>query len=299
LSIYLAIDETDNLIYEGQYRYGRVLWPTPIISPSTFVSGGANNTQYPKRRDLFSYKFIFREDGYDPVSRTRRGRFYKINDQPKIEWFVIPYNALSNGVAATSADQQKKVLYTFGPVNISNIIERPNLNKTMVYLGTEDQFSIWSIINLESIATGEDLVTLRMRPTIGILPDLILSSIPEKRRDKIQQLLDKFANDVFKAAPESVIDRARDSASAILGAYNEREGFNRFEKDLGQQINPFKRSEKKIALNCAEIIRRLHPRAKPNEQEKYRLRTINEQDAELAVNCIGTILCELGWARWM
>jgi len=40
-------------------------------------------------------------------------------------------------------------------------------------------------------------------------------------------------------------------------------------------------------------------RGKPSEQEKRIFRPINEQDAELAVQYIGTILCELGWARWL
>ena len=299
MSIYLGIDETDNLIYEGQYKYGRVLWPTPIISPSTFVSSGESDIKYPKRRDLFSYKYIFREDGFDPVSRTRRGRFYKITDQPKVEWFVNPHNSPSNDFTAASNDQQRKMLYSFAPAIIANEIHRYDLHKIMIHLGAEDQFSIWSIINLESIVTGEDLVTLKMRPTIGILPDLIKDLIPEARRGKIIKLLDIFAKDVYRSTPESVIDRARDAASAILGAYNEQNDLGSFEKDLGKQIKVFIKAEKNVALNSADIIRRLHPRAKPSEQERYKFRPISEQDAELAVNCIGSILCELGWARWI
>jgi hypothetical protein len=28
------------------------------------------------------------------------------------------------------------------------------------------------------------------------------------------------------------------------------------------------------------------------------LRDIHERDGELAVLCVGTILCDLGWAKW-
>ncbi len=47
-----------------------------------------------------------------------------------------------------------------------------------------------------------------------------------------------------------------------------------------------------IAMNSANIIARLHARAKSSEQERSDLLQIREQDAELAVQCIGTILYE-------
>jgi hypothetical protein len=49
---------------------------------------------------------------------------------------------------------------------------------------------------------------------------------------------------------------------------------------------------------AAKIIARLHARAKPAEEARRPMRPVREQDAELATQCVGTILCELGWAEW-
>ena len=53
-----------------------------------------------------------------------------------------------------------------------------------------------------------------------------------------------------------------------------------------------------ICNNGGDIIAILRPRAKPLEQAMRPLRLIREQDAELAVQLIGTMLCDLGWAQW-
>ena len=299
MSIYIGIDASNNDVYEGAFKYGHLMWPVPIISPATFVDPNGTDVEYPKRNLLSSFLYIFREDGFDPVSRTRRGRFYKIFDQPLIEWTLDSFPSLVKETNDISKNQQRKLIYTFTSSNIQNTVKRSELDKTMIHLGTEDQFSIWSIVNLESIVTGEDLVTLRMRPTMGILPNINSGLIPAERRETIQRLLDKFSNEVYRSAPESVIDRARDAASAILGAYNEHNRMGSFEKDLGKQIKALEKSNKRIAVSCSNIVRIFHARAKPSEQERHNLRPITEQDAELAVNCIGTILCEIGWARWM
>jgi hypothetical protein len=56
--------------------------------------------------------------------------------------------------------------------------------------------------------------------------------------------------------------------------------------------------DRKIITNAAGIIARLHARAKPVERAKRPMRKIREQDAQFATQCLGTILCELGWADW-
>jgi hypothetical protein len=51
------------------------------------------------------------------------------------------------------------------------------------------------------------------------------------------------------------------------------------------------------AAGVAEMINRLHPRGKANEQESRGLRLPTEEDAEAAVHAIGFIMREIGWAR--
>jgi hypothetical protein len=52
------------------------------------------------------------------------------------------------------------------------------------------------------------------------------------------------------------------------------------------------------ARQPTNIVRLFHGRGKTAVQEKLAVRPLREQDAELAVQCAGTILCEPGWADW-
>lgn len=54
-----------------------------------------------------------------------------------------------------------------------------------------------------------------------------------------------------------------------------------------------------VAANAANIVRLFHGRGKTAVQENLSVRPFREQDAELAVQCIGTIHCESGWADWV
>lgn len=147
------------------------------------------------------------------------------------------------------------------------------------------------------------LVTLKARQSLGALPEIDWGRLPDKTglvRGKIESLLD----DLYRAGAESIVDRAREAATAILSAYLQSEGFAEASgKDLGALTDLLdKRSGKncnRIVRCAAEIPQRLHSRGKHAEQEKRDdLRPIREQDAELAVQCVGVMLCDLGWARW-
>jgi hypothetical protein len=170
----------------------------------------------------------------------------------------------------------------------------------LIILGTTERFTLWTLHNIEGIAGGEEMVVLRSRQTFGALPRILEEKIPGKRRIKVTEMLNKVAEEVYRSGPESVIDRCRDAASAILGTYLEDRGITDFENDLGKLIKKLSNSSepKRLTETCAETIRLLHPRVKPSEQEKLKARPISEQDAELAVQCLSTILCEMGWGKW-
>ena len=167
----------------------------------------------------------------------------------------------------------------------------------LVLLGRDAQaFSIWTLIHLEASVSGEDLVTLRSRPTVGILPQTYDEEIRKTSHgDQVLQKLDALAKDVHHAGPSSVVDRAREAATAILIAYLDTPG-----KDLGDLCNHqiLKDEKKAIVTAAASIVARLHGRDKSAEKSRRSLPDIVDQDAELAVLCVGTILRDLGWAEW-
>ncbi len=173
----------------------------------------------------------------------------------------------------------------------------------IVILGSRSAFSIWTVIHKEVVHTREVLVTLKSRQSFGALPEIDWNRVPDKSglvKGKIDGLLD----DIYRAGAESVVDRAREAATAILSAYLQNEGVSDASgKDLGGLTDLLdKRNGKngqRIVRCAAEIPQRLHSRAKHAEQERHDdIRPISEQDSELAVQCVSVMLCDLGWAKW-
>jgi HEPN domain-containing protein len=159
-------------------------------------------------------------------------------------------------------------------------------------------------VSIETISTGEELVTLKARQSLGALPDVYWGKVPAAYRHEVQEAIEKLADDYRRAVPESVIDRSREAATVVLSAYLQNKGIDVAKgKDLGDLVklltNDASKHEHRILSCAAEIPQRLHSRGKNSEKEKRDdLRPIREQDAELAVQCVGVMLCDLRWADW-
>lgn len=293
--INIGIDKHLGLVYEGDSNYGRGVWPTPVITPARFVYPSEGQLKAHPLSDVFGYRF--REDSFDPIARIRRGRFYQAGQAQPMQWGRCSHHP---GFPLDSIDPQvhakSKSLETFygNPIFYEHIQGRKEL--PIVFLGLDERFTAWTIISVEAIATGEDLVTLKARSSFGILPIIIDHKIPDVFRAKLNETLETFTDEVHRSSPVSVIDRARDVATYALLAYFNLQRDDA--QDLGKLIKRLNAAELVIAENAASIIARLHARAKPAEQEKRELHPIREQDTDLAVQCVGTLLCEIGFARW-
>lgn len=293
--IVIGIEKHHGLVYEGDGNYGRGVWPTPVITPACFVYPSEGDLKAHHSSDVFGYRF--REDSFDPIARIRRGRFYHAAQQQPMQWARcshhpgFPLDAIDPQVHAKS-----KSLETFhgNPIWHQHIQGKQEL--PIVLLGVDDRFTAWTIINVEAIVTGEDLVTLKARNSFGILPKMLAGEVPEVFQAKLNETLVTFTDEVHRSSPVSVIDRARDVATYALLAYFDLQKEDAL--DLGDLIKRLRSEGLIIAENSANIIARLHARAKPAEQEKRDLRSIREQDADLAVQCVGALLCELGFAEW-
>lgn len=243
--------------------------------------------------DLFGYRF--REDFYDPIARIRRGRFYCTQDSLLQQWKVARHPGSPFDSIAPDIHGFGKSLETFyGNPIWHKIQERREF--PIVLLGVDDRFTAWTIINVEAIVTGEDLVTLKARNSFGILPKMLNEKVPEAFQAKLNETLETFADEVHRSSPVSVIDRARDVATHALLAYFNLQRDSAL--DLGELVKKLRSEGRVIAESSANIIARLHARAKPSEQEKRDLRPIREQDADLAVQCVGALLCEIGFSEW-
>jgi len=269
-----------------------------VITPARIVFEQEGDLKAENRRDLIGDAWIFREDSFDPIARIRRGRFYQAGNQQPQQWHVQVHPAIPSETREASKGIVTKSLETFHGNPIWHRFIKDQKEQPLVLLGFDERFTVWTIINVENISTGEDLVTLKSCSSLGVLPQVESGKIPENSRSAVMASLDAFTDEVYHAAPVSVIDRARDAASQILLAYFGLLGEGA--KDLGALTNDLEKENepKIIAVSAAKIIARLHARAKPVEKAKRSLREIREQDAELASQCLGVILCELDWADW-
>lgn len=290
----IGIDRDDGVIYEGRGNHGRRLRPAPVITPAAFVFPSEGDLMAHDRSNEFGYRF--REDSFDPVSRIRRGRFYSGGDSQPQRWslraeFEGPLHRHDSG-----SDDIEKQLDTFQSRAIWHDHVRGLRELPLVLLGVDERYSVWSIISVEYISTGEELVTLKARDSFGIMPHLDENLVPEGFRSGLNEALDHLIDEVHRASPVSVIDRARDVAvKALLAHFDLNGGAAR---DLGPLTNRLEEEKRVVAASAARIIARLHARAKPSEQARRQLPRIREQDAEFAVQCVGTILCEIGFAQW-
>lgn len=297
----IGIDDNQNLVYEGRTPWGHALWPAPFLSPAFIQPDTAPSLVPPRFNNLHVLPLtLFREDAFDPVSRIRRGRFYKAGTSQPVSWRVYPHPAFPEQPDnAYQAGTLGKTLFTFQSIFLANEFRELSTHQLLVSLGSEESYSVWTLIGIERIATGEELVTLKARQGIGALPRLRDAAIPETGRQKVMAALEKLAEDFRRAGPESVADRAREAATAVLGTYLQDRGLAKPGLDLDDLVKKLREDNKIVAANAADIVRLFHGRGKTAVQEKLSVRPLREQDAELAVQCVGTILCELGWADWV
>jgi len=272
----IGIDTDTHIIYEGASEYrGRRVVPTPVVSPCKIVIGTNEEFIGPDSRSG-PITHMFREDHFDPVTRIRRGRLYQAGDMQPCDW-----RDELGGECRADTYHHHSIWWTLQENRSENIY---------LLMGDRERFTAWRIIDLEVIASGEELVTIKSIRSFGMLPRMIDSEIMSK---SISDALSTVEDDIHIASPESIVDRCRDAASAILGQY-----LNEPTEDLGPLVRTLGNKKKRIAHSAAKMINDFHPRVKPNEKIKHGIRPLSEEDAALSVSCLGAVLVELGLAEW-
>lgn len=275
------------MIFEGDAEYGaHLVWPQAVVTLAKFVK--ETDEALIPATDNENGHCCFREDSFDPVSRIRRGRFYHWGGNTGT-WQVlqssiipIPGGHNTNGLISISLRGYRSYKPSTAKDGFQNL----------VILGSSGAFSTWSIVAVETISTGEELVTLRSRQSLGALPDIYWAKVPVEHRHKVEETIGKLADDYRRAVPESVIDRAREAATAILSTYlQSREMDAASGKDLGDLVKTLAKHarphEERILACAAEIAQRLHSRSKNATKEQFdNLRPIREQELNWLCNVL-------------
>ena len=273
------------------------MWPSPILTPASF-GFSKDKLLVPAKHGVQNIsQYLFREDSFDPVTKIRRGRFYKKGDIQPDDWTSV---VTVPGLASPTFDKFRADTFISCSISDDIVAEKPD--QRIIVLGTEHAFSLWTVVANEIIHSNEVLFTLRARSGLGALPQIDWNKVPNDS-GLLRQKVDALSDDIYRAGPESVVDRAREAATAILSLYLAKSGIpDCHGKELFELVKKVEASSdanhKKIVTSAAEITRILHSRAKYSVRTKLNTRPIKEQDAELAVQCIGVMLCDIGWANW-
>ena len=295
----IGIDTNNYLVYEGNGTWGHAVWPTPAILPAAIVNEFSDDLSPVNNNDLQKLPFIFVDEGYDPVSRVRKGRIYEKNESQPDKWWVQPHPATPGDIKHKNKDGVlNKSLATFREFNFQPVLKQLDISMPLIVLGSNTQFTIWSVIDIETSISGETILFLKARKTIGVLPKVNYSVIDEIYHSQIKDKLARLADDIHKAGPDSVVDRSREAASAIINTWLLENGYIEKHRDLGQLVSTLRGKAKKyIAANCADTLAKFHSRTKHSEQEYQSLRYINEMDAEFSVQAIAVLLHEFGYVH--
>jgi hypothetical protein len=280
----IGIDQQLAEVYESAGNYWRIKLPPPL------VTGAILDPSLPPDFGQ-GLQHIFREDDFDLTARIRRGRFYRPShgQLPSME------NVLPRLADDTILRTFQKSLFVYDDYQLSPITGVSKL----VALGSYGSVSMWQVAAPpERISTGELLFVLKARHNFGILPEVEQTLVPEQGRAKVLETLSKLTDAAHRESPGSIIDRARDAAQWCLATWAALEfgDTGLLREDLGPLLEKLGEKREMVAFKAAEIVRRLHSRVKPNEQERYGFRPPMEADAELALNSVAFLIRELGWA---
>lgn len=295
---YLGFERHTGAVYEGQPDHGYRVVPPPSLSPIRFLSDG--------KIPQINYYYeglateLFREDDFDPVTKLRRGRVFKFGFSQPREWHVFdPHRQALPVVKWAHGTAQEISLPTYERHYLPELKDIPAHLLPTVVIGWDPHFTFWKIVSIECNLVGTPVLSLRAKHSLGDTPELLVDKIDENLRVPLSEALGKVEASVNRLSPTEVIDRCRDTLSLAFGQMaGDRT------KDLSDAINAYLRTvggEKDIKDNlcswCGRIVARLHSRAKPNKQAEQNLRPPSDSDADLALNCLKTVLIEFGWAR--
>jgi len=293
----LAVDENRSLFYEGtDARYGQPLWPAPAVSAATVLADAEAYAAIPNTAYLYEVPMVFREDSFDPTTRIRRGRLYKESAHKPEDWQVQPHpaNAAELLEAQSNGGKLPRSLVAFHAwPAMKELGSRPE--SVLIVLGTRDAFTLWRIVDVERIVTGEDLITLRARSALGVLPELNQAAIPPEDLQSVAEVLERLSRAAYTADAETVVQLARDAAQRSLGAWlaERRDDPQIRQQDLRELARLLKGKRNRSMIR---LLARLHARTEPDAQGQFGERTLQQGDAEFALAAVGMLLRELGWA---
>lgn len=301
--MYLGIDRQSGLVYEGLSEAELPAVPKPIVTQAKLIQAQLDWGNLPSGLLDSPMSWIFREDTFDAVTRTRRGRLYEPlagPDQPSSQRVVPhPYED-PLGRSTGQGGRLTKSLYVY--IACSSLLSKSNqgMGSTLA-LGSPRAASAWRIIQTEVLASGCVMVTLKSLAAFGILPDIDATKIEVEFKPAVTQAMNRVLDSAFRETPISVVDHCRNALAVLLSRWMVQQGHDRavLADDLGKVAATIGKApyEKTCVSNLSQIVARLHGRGKGNEEHTRGLRVPVEEDAEMAIHALGFALRDIDWAK--
>lgn len=299
--MYLGINSNTGVVYEGLGSPSHVVIPTPNISRAKLIESESDWGSLPAPNPSFQWFWIFREDSFDAVTRTRRGRlYYPMQGLQPMKHYVTPHPYEMPTYQTTLSGQQTLELMTYQAC--VELFSKPRQGQGMTLaLGASGAISAWRIIQTELLASHDVLVTLKALSAYGILPDVDYERIDSVHRSAVMQAIDRAVNSAFRESPISVVDHCRNAMTVVLARWMTQQGHDEkiLSKDLAAVAETIGTTpyELTAAANLARTLALLHARGKGNVQHARGARSPVEGDAQLALEALSFALQEIGWAR--
>lgn len=300
----LGIEQQNGLVYEGTDNPSHLTVPTPIICQCALIEAPRDLDSLPGGMTSDPLRWIFREDSFDPVSRVRRGRIFQSSENAnRVPYFVEAHpNLLSDNRRRTEDGRVQKELNGF--IHCNALLGRPNRGEGLqLAIGNAQAHSLWRILQTEQTVSQDVLVTLRAESAFGVLPALQMDKIPDENRQPVADAYDRVMQVAYRDSPTSVVDQCRNFCAVVSARwlYKQTGSGAILAEDLGDCITAVKKhfgeKEQRLVRAALETVNLLHPRGKDNERERYKLREVSKEDAELALHATGFLLRELRWGH--
>jgi len=296
--MYLGIEQHTGLVYEGTGNPDIPAIPMPSVTHARIIESPDDWKALPRPSEAFG--LVFREDSFDAVTRTRRGRLYQKKDGTQPEQHTVSAHPHDRGLIPGYDKATRKSMFVY--MSCFDILQKPNQGQGLVIaLGSSRGASAWRIVQTEALYSGAVMVTLKALSAYGILPDLNIEKVEERFRPAVAQALARVLDSAFKESPGSVVDNCRDAMQAILSSWLAQNGSA--DAVIGNELAKVAATveasphEKICVGNLGKVCAKLHSRNKSNAQRQKGYRPIVEEDAELALQAVGFTLRDLEWAK--
>ena len=260
--------------YEGNADSLRLMVQNLLLLPVRLPE----HAEYPE--------MLFREEYFNSATRIRRGRLYQ-----KTEHFGWGPGCVSRFPLQEYGNTQVGLAME----KVYRAAENLMLAGRPVVLGAGDGESHWLVVFAEKTSDCQYL-TLKSKTYFGVLPEVDWKAIPEANRQDIHQALDAVVEAASIQAPQPVIDACRNAACHMITAKFLESNPGGVE-DLGAIVRWLNGNKHQTKADAADIVNRLHSRAKANAAAARCTRPVSQQDANPAVDAIAFLLQDFGWAE--